>query len=90
MGAGRALAGPEAAGLRAGVAAALNAAPDNAVVANQALTHGVSAGDWPLALRAARTAEYPQKGDIPSHLFPTSISAHAMGLRRFLVDRLGD
>jgi len=41
----------------AGFAAALNAAPDNAIVANQALAHAVIAGDWPLALRAARSLE---------------------------------
>ncbi len=41
----------------AGFTAALNAAPDNAIVANQALAHAVSAGVWPLALRAARSLE---------------------------------
>lgn len=41
----------------AGFAAALTAAPDNAIVANQALAHAVTAGDWPLALRAARSLE---------------------------------
>jgi tetratricopeptide (TPR) repeat protein len=41
----------------AGYAAALAAAPDNEVVAAQALNHAVSAGDWPLALRAAQALE---------------------------------
>ena len=41
----------------AGYAAALAADPDNEVIAGQALTHAVTAGDWPLALRAARTLE---------------------------------
>ena len=41
----------------AGYAAALAAAPDNEVVAAQALSHGVNHGDWPLALRAAQTLE---------------------------------
>lgn len=36
---------------------ALAAAPDNEVVAGQALGHAVTAGDWPLALRAARVLE---------------------------------
>lgn len=41
----------------AAFAAALAAAPDNEVIAAQALGHAVNAGDWPLALRAARTLE---------------------------------
>jgi tetratricopeptide (TPR) repeat protein len=41
----------------AGFAAALAIEPDNEVVASQALTHAVTAGNWPLALRAARTLE---------------------------------
>lgn len=41
----------------AGFAAALAADPDNEVVAAQALTHAVTAGDWPLGLRAARILE---------------------------------
>ena len=41
----------------AGYAAALAADPDNEVVAGQALTHAVVAGDWPLALHAARILE---------------------------------
>ena len=36
----------------AGYAAALAADPGNEVIAGQALTHAVTAGDWPLALRA--------------------------------------
>ena len=36
---------------------ALAAAPDNEVIAGQALTHAVGAGDWDLALRAARVLE---------------------------------
>jgi len=38
-------------------AAVLDASPDNAIVAAQAMNHGISAGDWPLALRAARILE---------------------------------
>lgn len=38
-------------------AAALAAAPDNELVAGQALSHAVSAGDWPLALRAGHVLE---------------------------------
>jgi len=38
-------------------AAALAAAPGNRVVAGEALSHGITAGDWPLALNAARTLE---------------------------------
>ncbi|HEX8640558.1 MAG TPA: hypothetical protein VF704_05315, partial [Allosphingosinicella sp.] len=41
----------------AGYAAALSTQPNNEVVASQALTHAVSAGDWPLALRAAQTLD---------------------------------
>jgi len=41
----------------AAFANALNAAPDNEIVAAQALTHAVIAGDWPLAVRAARVTE---------------------------------
>ena len=41
----------------AGYAAALVAAPDNEVIAAEALTHGAAAGDWPLALRAAAILE---------------------------------
>lgn len=41
----------------AGFAAALNAAPNNEIVAGQALRHAVIAGDWPLAVRAARIIE---------------------------------
>jgi tetratricopeptide (TPR) repeat protein len=41
----------------AGFAAALAGAPDNEVVAVEALTHAVAAGDWPLALRAAAVLE---------------------------------
>jgi tetratricopeptide (TPR) repeat protein len=41
----------------AGFAAALAADPDNEVIAGQALTHAVIAGDWPLALRSARVLE---------------------------------
>ena len=41
----------------AGFAAALDAAPDNEIVAAQALRHAVIAGDWPLAVRAARITE---------------------------------
>ena len=41
----------------AGFAAALAADPNNEVVATQALTHAVSAGDWALGLRAARVLE---------------------------------
>jgi tetratricopeptide (TPR) repeat protein len=41
----------------AGFAAALNAAPANEIVAGQALRHAVMAGDWPLAVRAARIVE---------------------------------
>ena len=41
----------------AGYAAALAADPDNEVIAGQALTHAVTAGDWGLALRAARVLE---------------------------------
>lgn len=37
--------------------AALNAAPQNEIVAAQALRHAVIAGDWPLAVRAARITE---------------------------------
>jgi tetratricopeptide (TPR) repeat protein len=40
-----------------GYAAALAANPGNEVIAAQALTHSVTAGDWPLALRAARLLE---------------------------------
>ena len=38
-------------------AAVLDAAPDNQIVAAQTMSHGISAGNWPLALRAARTLE---------------------------------
>ncbi|GAA4811709.1 tetratricopeptide repeat protein [Sphingosinicella ginsenosidimutans] len=38
-------------------AAVLDAAPDNQIVAAQAMSHGISAGDWPLALRGARALE---------------------------------
>ncbi len=41
-------------------AAALAASPENALVATEALTHAVSAGDWPLALRAAATLDRRQ------------------------------
>jgi tetratricopeptide (TPR) repeat protein len=41
----------------AGFVTALNAAPDNEIVAAQALRHAVIAGDWPLAVRAARITE---------------------------------
>ena len=41
----------------AGYAAALAADPDNAAIAGPALTHAVTAGDWTLALRAARVLE---------------------------------
>jgi len=41
----------------AGYAAALVAAPDNEVIAVEALTHAAAAGDWPLALRAAAILE---------------------------------
>jgi Flp pilus assembly protein TadD len=41
----------------AGFAAALDAAPTNEIVAAQALRHAVIAGDWPLAVRAARITE---------------------------------
>jgi Flp pilus assembly protein TadD len=41
----------------AGFAAVLDASPDNNVVAAQALSYGVHAGDWPLALRAAHILE---------------------------------
>ena len=41
----------------AGFASALAADPSNEVVAGQALTHAVAAGDWNLALRAARVLE---------------------------------
>jgi tetratricopeptide (TPR) repeat protein len=41
----------------AGYAAALAAAPDNEVIAAEALAHGAAAGDWPLALRAAELLE---------------------------------
>ncbi len=40
-----------------GYSAALAADPDNEVIAGQALTHAVTAGDWTLALRAARVLE---------------------------------
>ncbi len=40
-----------------GFAAALAAEPDNEAIASQAISHAVAAGDWPLALRAARTLE---------------------------------
>ena len=46
----------------ASYAAALAAAPDNEVVASEALSHAVNAGDWPLALRALETLE--QDGDL--------------------------
>jgi tetratricopeptide (TPR) repeat protein len=41
----------------AGYGAALAAAPENEVIAAQALTHAVTVGDWALALDAARTLE---------------------------------
>jgi tetratricopeptide (TPR) repeat protein len=41
----------------AAFAATLSADPDNELVAAQALSHAVSAGDWTLALAAARTLE---------------------------------
>jgi len=41
----------------AGYVAALQAAPDNALIASQALSHAVTAGDWRLALDAARVLE---------------------------------
>ena len=41
----------------AGYVAALAAAPDNELIAGQALTHAVTAGDWPLAVSAARALE---------------------------------
>ena len=41
----------------AGYAAALGANPDNEVIATQAMSHAVTAGDWPLAVRAARVLE---------------------------------
>lgn len=41
----------------AGFTAALNAAPENEIVAAQALRHAAIAGDWPLAVRAARITE---------------------------------
>jgi len=41
----------------AAFAEVLDASPDNQIVAAQALDHGVAAGDWPLALRAARILE---------------------------------
>ena len=41
----------------AGFAAALRGAPGNEIVASQALSHAVEAGDWPLAVRAARVLE---------------------------------
>ena len=41
-------------------AAALASAPDNALIATQALTHAVAAGDWALALQAARVLERQQ------------------------------
>jgi tetratricopeptide (TPR) repeat protein len=41
----------------AGYVAALAAAPDNELIATQALGHAVTAGDWPLALRAAHLLE---------------------------------
>jgi tetratricopeptide (TPR) repeat protein len=41
----------------AGFVAAMAASPDNELIAAQALAHGVNAGDWPLALAAARTLE---------------------------------
>ena len=41
----------------AGYASALATAPDNELIAAQALTHAVTAGDWPLALQAARVLE---------------------------------
>ena len=41
-------------------ASALDAAPDNEIVAAQALAHAVIAGDWPLAVRAARITERRQ------------------------------
>jgi len=47
----------------AGFAAAIDNAPDNGLVAAQALAHGVTAGDWPLSLRAAATLE--RLGELP-------------------------
>lgn len=41
----------------AGYAAALANAPESELIASRALTYAVSAGDWPLALRAARLLE---------------------------------
>ncbi len=41
----------------AGYGAVLASAPDNELVAAQALRHAVAAGDWPLALRAVRVLE---------------------------------
>jgi tetratricopeptide (TPR) repeat protein len=41
----------------AGYGAALAAAPDNELIAAQALGHAVTAGDWPLALNAAHILE---------------------------------
>jgi Flp pilus assembly protein TadD len=40
-----------------GYVAALAAAPDNEMIATQALSHAVTAGDWPLALDAAHRLE---------------------------------
>ncbi len=40
-----------------GFSAALTRAPDNEIIATEALTHAVGAGDWPLALRAAGVLE---------------------------------
>ncbi len=41
----------------AGYVSALAAAPDNELIAAQALNHAITAGDWRLALDAARTLE---------------------------------
>jgi Flp pilus assembly protein TadD len=44
-------------------AALLRSAPNSLTVAQRALEHGISAGDWPLALRAARRLD--QAGALP-------------------------
>ncbi len=41
----------------AGFGSALSAAPDNELIATQAMNHAVTAGDWTLALNGARTLE---------------------------------
>ena len=41
----------------AGFGSAMSAAPDNELIAAQAMAHAVTAGDWALALNAARTLE---------------------------------